>query len=272
MGIYGYISLGANVSGLIGQLEIRHESMRGFERGVTEPTIKVVGQLWNRTDYPSYGEAYLRWNGSAWTLQWDPDHAQINAGGTVPFTANQPMGVHKLTGLAAGSANGDSVRYEQVLLLAGGTMSGAIAMGTNKITGLGNPAANQDAATKIYVDNAVANTQCVSGTFAPPASSTASAVSVALGFQPSRVAISFDNITITIGGSPTANVFSTAAVYQGTGTQRGILVTGAAAATPAGPYIGVLTFTATGFDFAMNACNGVAFSNFGGTMRYVAWK
>jgi hypothetical protein len=41
------------------------------------------------------------------------------------------------------------------LNLSGGTMTGAIAMGTNKITGLGNPTANQDAATKYYVDNVV---------------------------------------------------------------------------------------------------------------------
>jgi len=40
------------------------------------------------------------------------------------------------------------------LLLAGGTMSGAIAMGTNKITGLGNPTSNQDAGTKTYIDTA----------------------------------------------------------------------------------------------------------------------
>jgi len=39
--------------------------------------------------------------------------------------------------------------------LAGGTMSGAIAMGTNKITGLGDPTLAQDAATKAYVDSEV---------------------------------------------------------------------------------------------------------------------
>ena len=37
------------------------------------------------------------------------------------------------------------------LLLAGGTMTGAIAMGANKITGLADPAADQDAATRAYV-------------------------------------------------------------------------------------------------------------------------
>ena len=39
------------------------------------------------------------------------------------------------------------------LALAGGTMTGAIAMGTNKITGLGTPTSAQDATTKTYVDN-----------------------------------------------------------------------------------------------------------------------
>jgi hypothetical protein len=38
------------------------------------------------------------------------------------------------------------------LALAGGTMTGAIAMGTNKITGLGTPTDSTDAATKAYVD------------------------------------------------------------------------------------------------------------------------
>ena len=38
---------------------------------------------------------------------------------------------------------------------AGGTMSGAIAMGTSKITGMGDPTTAQDAATKAYVDTQV---------------------------------------------------------------------------------------------------------------------
>jgi hypothetical protein len=42
------------------------------------------------------------------------------------------------------------------LPLAGGTMTGAIAMGTNKITGLGTPTTSTDAATKAYADSIVA--------------------------------------------------------------------------------------------------------------------
>jgi hypothetical protein len=43
------------------------------------------------------------------------------------------------------------------LALAGGTMTGAIAMGTNKITGLGAPTNANDAATKTYVDGVITN-------------------------------------------------------------------------------------------------------------------
>ena len=61
------------------------------------------------------------------------------------------------------------------LPLAGGTMSGAIAMGTNKITGVGNPTANQDAATKYYVDNVTVAPSNLTG----PITSVGSATSVA---------------------------------------------------------------------------------------------
>lgn len=43
------------------------------------------------------------------------------------------------------------------LPLAGGTMTGAIAMGTNKITGLGTPTVSTDAATKAYADAIIAS-------------------------------------------------------------------------------------------------------------------
>jgi hypothetical protein len=49
------------------------------------------------------------------------------------------------------------------LPLAGGTMTGAIAMGTSKITGLGDPTANQDAATKAYSDTQDATKLNLSG-------------------------------------------------------------------------------------------------------------
>ena len=68
--------------------------------------------------------------------------------------------VATITNLATPTNSGDAATKGYVdtadalkLALAGGTMSGAIAMGTSKITGLGTPTADQDAATKVYVDN-----------------------------------------------------------------------------------------------------------------------
>ena len=69
--------------------------------------------------------------------------------------------VATITNLATPTNSGDAATKGYVdtglalkLALAGGTMSGAIAMGTSKITGMGNPTSAQDAATKTYVDTA----------------------------------------------------------------------------------------------------------------------
>lgn len=78
----------------------------------------------------------------------------IQKDGSVAFTANQPMGGFKLTGLAAGTTAGDSVRYEQAILVSGANAFAANqSFGGFKATNLANPVSDQDAATKIYVDN-----------------------------------------------------------------------------------------------------------------------
>ena len=69
-----------------------------------------------------------------------------------------PNALNTLNELAA--ALGDDANFSTTvtnsiaakLPLAGGTMTGAIAMGSNKITGLGTPTASADAATKAYAD------------------------------------------------------------------------------------------------------------------------
>jgi hypothetical protein len=69
----------------------------------------------------------------------------------------------------------------------GGTMSGAIAMGTSKITGLGDPTNNQDATTKTYVDGilgsatSAATSAAAAATSASNASTSASNASTSAG-------------------------------------------------------------------------------------------
>jgi len=55
-------------------------------------------------------------------------------------------------GYLDGVTSSIQTQLDAKLALSGGTMTGAIAMGTNKITGLGTPTDSTDAATKAYVD------------------------------------------------------------------------------------------------------------------------
>jgi hypothetical protein len=88
-------------------------------------------------------------------------------------------------------------------------MSGAIAMGTSKITGLGDPTANQDAATKTYVD-------------------TADALRLSLTGGTMSGAIAMGTSKITGLGTPTDNADATTKLYV-----DGILGSATAAATSA---------------------------------------
>lgn len=72
-------------------------------------------------------------------------------------TAATPMGSQKLTGLAAGSANGDSVRYEQVCRLSDNqTVAGVKTFSSIPVLPASNPTTDNQAARKKYVDDSVA--------------------------------------------------------------------------------------------------------------------
>jgi hypothetical protein len=98
------------------------------------------------------------------------------AGGTMSGAI--AMGTNKITGLGTPTVSTDAATkaYADTMLpLAGGTMSGVIAMGTNKITGVGDPTNNQDVVTKYYLDNVVLAPSNLTG----PITSVGSATSIA---------------------------------------------------------------------------------------------
>jgi len=98
------------------------------------------------------------------------------AGGTMSGAI--AMGSNKITGLGTPTATGDAATKDYAdtkLALSGGTMSGAIAMGANKITGLGDPTNAQDAVTKYYLDNVVLAPSNLTG----PITSVGAATSIA---------------------------------------------------------------------------------------------
>jgi len=98
------------------------------------------------------------------------------AGGTMSGAI--AMGTNKITGLGTPTVSTDAstkAYADTMLPLAGGTMSGAIAMGTNKITGMGTPTVSTDAATKGYVDGVTVAPSNLTG----PITSVGSATSIA---------------------------------------------------------------------------------------------
>jgi len=117
-------------------------------------------------------------------------------------SANLPMNAKKLTGLAAGASAGDSVRYEQVLLLAGGTMTGAITFnagqtvdGTNGIGYINIPQNSQSAAYTLVAADAGKHifhpsTDANARTFTIPANGSVA--------YPIGTAISFVNMTAAV--------------------------------------------------------------------------
>ena len=98
------------------------------------------------------------------------------AGGTMSGAI--AMGTSKITGLGTPTVSTDAATkaYADTMLpLTGGTMSGPIAMGTSKITGVGDPTNAQDVVTKYYLDNTVLAPSNLTG----PITSVGAATSIA---------------------------------------------------------------------------------------------
>ena len=82
----------------------------------------------------------------------DVDNAVANLVDSAPGTLDTLNELAAALGDDADFANTITTSIATKLPLAGGTMSGPIAMGTSKISGLGDPTANQDAVTKSFSD------------------------------------------------------------------------------------------------------------------------
>lgn len=91
---------------------------------------------------------------------WTGFDASILVQGILTLYENLVGNSKRITGIADPTADQDAVtkaflvaQLASYLALAGGTMTGAIAMGSNKITGLGAPTADDDAARKVDIDD-----------------------------------------------------------------------------------------------------------------------
>lgn len=126
----------------------------------------------------------------------------VQRDGSVAFTANQPMGGFKLTGLAAGSGAGDSVRYEQAILASGANAWAANqSLGGFKITNAADGTSAQDYVTKAQLDAVAAGLD--------PKASVRAATTAALP------AVTYNNGASGVGATLTANANGALAAQDG---------------------------------------------------------
>ena len=118
--------------------------------------------------------------------------------------------INSAAAIAQSKISGLTTDLGNKLALAGGTMSGAIAMGTNKITGLGTPTDGTDAATKNYVDSAAQGIDWKASVRA----ATTAAVTLASDLENGDV---LDGVTLATGNRVLVK-------NQSTGSENGIYV------------------------------------------------
>ena len=118
------------------------------------------------------------------------------------------------------------------LSLSGGTMTGAIAMGTNKITGLGDPTSAQDAATKNYIDTQTTSAGA-SATAAAISASAAATSATSAATSASSAATTFNSLIGVTGAGIVRDMGSITETDTTSTTYINIATVAAAAATSA---------------------------------------
>lgn len=129
MTTYQRNTLGTSASTIEENDDRQDDAIRSHEYGDVEPPVKFDGLLWwcvrsgsttsilSTAGCPgSVNLALLRYDATA--TQWKfmaPSTPWLAADGSVTVTQNLPMNTKVFTGLGAGTANGQSVRFEQAL-------------------------------------------------------------------------------------------------------------------------------------------------------------
>jgi hypothetical protein len=148
-----------NASAAIDKTKISGTAVTVADTGTVTSTMLLDGTILNADVNASAAIDYskLNLNGtitSADIVDGTIVNADINASAAIDWTK---LGISSTVssaeiGYVDGVTSAIQTQLDAKLAKTGGTMSGAIAMGTSKITGMGDPTLAQDAATKAYVD------------------------------------------------------------------------------------------------------------------------
>jgi hypothetical protein len=226
---------------LTGDVEASAVSFDG-SGNVSLTTVIGTGAIVNADVNASAAIAYskLNLNGtitSADIVDGTIVNADINASAAIDWTK---LGISSTVssteiGYVDGVTSAIQTQLDAKLPKTGGTMSGAIAMGTSKITGMGDPTLAQDAATKAYVDlqrdNLINSAPGIYDTLGE----IATAIQSGGTFYDSLVLKSGSTMTgaLTLSGAPTVDLHAATKLYVDgvAGSATAAAASAAAAAT-----------------------------------------
>jgi len=214
-----------NSAAAIDKTKISGTAITAGDTGTVTSTMLLDGTILNADINASAAIAYskLNLNGtitSADIVDGTIVNADINASAAIDWTK---LGISSTVssteiGYVDGVTSAIQTQLDAKLPKTGGTMSGAIAMGTSKITGMGDPTLAQDAATKAYVDlqrdNLINSAPGIYDTLGE----IATAIQSGGTFYDSLVLKSGSTMTgaLTLSGAPTVDLHAATKAYVDT--------------------------------------------------------